>query len=177
MELNETTLAQREVYRGRVFTVRSDTVRLENGTEAGRDVILHSGGAGVLPIFENGDVLLVRQYRYGVGRAVLEIPAGKLEEGEDPKEAALRELTEETGAKAEEIHFLGELILSPAYLGEITYIYAVRATEVGDQHLDEDEFLQVERLPFEEAYQMALDGRIADVKTALALLRAKPLFF
>lgn len=177
MKLNETTLTQREVYRGKIFTVRSDTVRLENGAEAGRDVILHSGGAGVLPIFENGDVLLVRQYRYGVGHTVLEIPAGKLEEGEDPKVAALRELQEETGAKATEIHFLGELILSPAYLGEITYIYAVRATEIGGQNLDEDEFLQVERLPFETAYEMALDGRIADVKTALALLRAKPIFF
>ncbi len=177
MNLQETTLTKKEVYHGRVFNVRSDTVRLQNGAVADRDVILHSGGAGVLPIFENGDVLLVRQYRYGVGRPVLEIPAGKLEEGEDPEKAALRELSEETGAVATDIHFLGELILSPAYLGEITYIYAVRATEVGRQNLDEDEFLQVERMPFETAYQMALDGRIADVKTALALLRAKPLFF
>lgn len=176
METIEKTIRHTDIYTGPVFSVQSNTVLLPSGSEARRELILHSGGAGVLPILQDRSVLLVRQYRYGVQRELLEIPAGKLNVGEAPELCAKRELLEETGAKIKEIKFLGQLALSPAYLAEINYIYAATVETIGAQHLDSDEFLNVVRIPFDDAYDMAMDGRITDVKTALALLRAKKAF-
>lgn len=171
MSIVEKKLEEKQVFHGFVFDVYQGKVQLPDGREAGRDRIGHSGGAGILPLDEEGNIYLVRQYRYGVDRVLLEIPAGKLEPGEDPMKTAARELTEEVGFLPGQILDLGELVLSPAYLGEITYIFLGRQLTPLKNELDADEFLEVVKMPFREAYDMVLRGEIADVKTQVALLK------
>ncbi len=175
MSIVEKRLEERILYNGRIFQVYSGTVELPNGKTAPRDRIAHSGGAGILPIDENGRTYLVRQYRYGVDKTLLEIPAGKLEPGEDPMKTAVRELTEEVGFLPQEVTPLGYMELSPAYLGELTYLYLGRNLIPQKNDLDEDEFLEIVSLPFEQALQMVLDGEITDGKTQNAILKAAAL--
>lgn len=173
MQLKETTISSREVYRCPVFRVTENTVLLPNGKTAPRDCVLHNGGSGVLPIADNGDVILVEQYRYGVGMPLIEIPAGKLEAGEDPAVCAMRELGEEVGGKTDELIPLGSIAVTPAYDSEIIYIYLARCNDFAEQHLDEDEFLKIHRIPLAKALEMVLDGTITDAKTQIALLKAE----
>lgn len=173
MHLYEKTLKSEEIYDGRIIQIKKDTVLLENGTQAVREVIMHPGGVGIVPLTKNGDILLVRQFRYPHGKALLEIPAGKLNYGEDPFECGKRELLEETGAQADNYTFLGELYPTPAYLDEIIYMYLATNLHFSEQNLDDDEFLEVVRMPLDEAVQMVLSGEIKDAKTQAALLKAK----
>ena len=168
----EKKISETKVFEGRIFSVYQGTVELPNGATAPRDRIEHHGGAGILPIDSEGYTYLVKQYRFGVDQTLLEIPAGKLELGEDPKATAARELTEEVGFLPQTITDLGHMELSPAYLGEITYLYLGEDLLPQKAALDEDEFLQVVRLPFREAVQMVLRGEITDGKTQNALLKA-----
>ena len=171
MSFVEKKLSEQTLYEGKVFTVHRGTVELPNGREAVRERIGHNGGAGVLPLDEDGNIYLVRQYRYGIDRELLEIPAGKLEPGEDPMEAARRELTEEIGFLPEEITSLGQLEPSPAYLGEIDYLFLGRGLTPCKAALDEDEFLEVIKLPFDDALQQVLDGTLTDAKTQIAIMK------
>lgn len=171
MSIVEKKLEEQCVYDGRIFSVYSGKVLLPNGKTAPRDRIEHHGGAGILPLDAEGFIYLVRQYRYGVDQTLLEIPAGKLERGEDPMETAVRELTEEIGFLPREVTPLGSMELSPAYLGEITYLYLGRDLIPQKAELDEDEFLEVLRLPFDQALQMVLDGSITDGKTQNTILK------
>ena len=173
MSFVEKNLTEEIVYQGRIFTVRHHTVELPNGTQGERDTIEHHGGAGILPIDDEGNVYLVRQYRFGVRKELLEIPAGKLERSEDPLVTARRELTEEIGFLPEEIVPLGYMELSPAYLGEITYLYLGRKLTPCKAEPDEDEFLEVVKMPFAEALAQVLDGTITDGKTQVAILKAQ----
>lgn len=172
MELTEKTLTSREVYRGRILRVREDTVRLPNGKTAEREVAEHPGGVGILAL-DSGDVLLVRQYRYAFSRVLTEIPAGKREPGEEPFVTAQRELREEIGATAGKWTELGALIASPGCYGEVLYLYMAQELTFGDTHPDEDEFLDVVRMPFDRAVELCMTGELTDAKTVAALLKGK----
>ncbi len=172
MELTEKTLTSREVYRGRILRVREDTVRLPNGKTAEREVAEHPGGVGILAL-DGGDVLLVRQYRYAFSRVLTEIPAGKREPGEEPFVTAQRELREEIGATAGKWTELGALIASPGCYGEVLYLYMAQELTFGETHPDEDEFLDVVRMPFDRAVELCMTGELTDAKTVIALLKGK----
>lgn len=172
MSFVEKKLEETLIYKGGIFSVHKARVLLPDGKEAVRERISHGGGAGILPLSDRGTVYLVRQYRFGVDRTLLEIPAGKLEPGEDPLKTAARELTEEVGFYPGKITPLGPMELSPAYLGEITYLYLGEQLRPQRNALDDDEFLEVVELPFRKAIEMVLSGEITDGKTQTALLKA-----
>lgn len=173
MIYEEKILTSEKVYSGKIINLRRDTVRLQNGAEAGREVVEHSGGVGVLALDENGCVLMVRQYRHGTGKISLEIPAGKLNPGEDPGQCGARELEEETGFAPVGLTPFGSLDPTPAYCSEKIYLYLAKELKKGRQGLDEDEFLSAERVPFEKAAEMCLSGEITDAKTLVAVLKYK----
>ena len=172
MDMTEKTLASREVYRGRIIRVREDTVLLPNGKEGRREVVEHPGGVGILAL-DGDDVLLVRQYRYAFSRVLTEIPAGKREPGEEPSVTARRELKEEIGAEAKKWTELGTLIASPGCYGETLYLYLAQGLTFGATHPDEDEFLDVLRMPFDQAVEQCMRSELTDAKTVAALLKAK----
>ncbi len=167
----EKTLLSKEIYKGKAVNLFCDSVQLENGTEASRDVIRHPGGVCVAALDENLNLLMVSQFRYPIGRELLELPAGKLEYGENPSECGLRELEEETGYTADGLELLGKLYPTPAYADEVIYIYYTINISESIQHLDEDEFLTVSKLPFWDTYKMVLNGEILDSKTQIAILK------
>ena len=173
METKEKTIRKVYVFRGRILTVRNDDALMPNGDVRGREVVEHPGGVCVLPIQDDGSVLLVEQFRYPYMEDVLEAPAGKLEPGEDPFEAAKRELREETGMVATEWFDLGWDYPSPGYTNEIIRLYAARGLSDVGQKLDDDEFLETFRLPLTEAVRQIMAGEIPDGKTQLGILRAK----
>lgn len=172
MHLEEKTLSQEHIFDGKIIKVQRDTVLLENGEEATREVVVHPGGVCVVPLSPKNEVYAVRQFRYPHKRAFLEIPAGKLEFGEDPFEAVQRELLEEVGAVAEEYESLGELVPTPAYDSEVIHMYLAKGLTFSQQSLDEDEFLDVEKIPLATFVKMILDGEIKDSKTQAAILKA-----
>ncbi len=169
----EKTLSSKEVFDGKVIRVCHDSVLLENGESALREVVYHNGGVCVLPLTSEGEVIFVKQFRYPYKEEVLELPAGKLNKGEDPFESAVRELKEETGAEAKKYTPLGRLYPSPGYCGEIITMYLAEDLSFGEQSLDDDEFLDTVRIPFEKAVEMVLAGEIPDAKTQTAVLKAK----
>lgn len=170
--LTERKISSKEIYRGAVLHVTRDTVRLPNGKESVREVAWHNGAVAILPIFEDGTVLVEHQYRYAHGRVVIEIPAGKLDSpDEDPLEAAKRELAEETGYHAARMTDLGVTIPSVAILGERIRIFLAEGLTAGEVSPDEDEFLDIERIPFKHLLDMVLSGKIEDSKTQVAVLK------
>ena len=174
MDLTERTLRREEKFRGKIVTVHVDTVELPNGGTALREVADHPGGVAVLALDGENQVLAVTQYRYPFGRTLLEIPAGKLDHpGEDPYEAGLRELKEETGAVPGKYESRGRILPSPGCYGEILHLYLAQDLRMEEQRLDEDEFLNVERIPFDEMVRRCLEGEIEDAKTVAAVLKAK----
>lgn len=173
MELREKRISGETVFDGKIMHVRRDIVQLSDGSETFREVVDHSGGVCVLALDEMGRVPVVRQFRYPHERVLCEIPAGKLESGEDPAQAAKRELLEETGATAAKWDSLGEIYPTPAYCGEIIRMYLARELTFGEAQPDEGEFLQVERIDFEELVERVLSGEIRDAKTVAAVLKTK----
>lgn len=172
MHLYEKTVDSKEIFQGRIFHVREDKAELENGEIVTRELVLHNGGVCVVPVNEKGEVFMVRQFRYPFGQPLLEIPAGKLEKGEDHAACGRRELLEEVGAEASEYEYLGVMYPSPAYLNEQIHIYLAGGLTFSGQSLDADEFLDVVRLPLSEAVDMVMRNEIFDGKTKLALLMA-----
>ena len=170
--LKEEKLASQEIYQGAVLHVTRDTVRLPNGKESTREVAWHNGAVAILPIFSDGSVLIEHQYRYAHGRVVKEIPAGKLDSpDEDALAAAKRELREETGYSAEKWTDLGVMIPSVALLSERIRIFLAEGLTGGEVDPDEDEFLHLERIPFDALLSMVLSGEIEDSKTQVAALK------
>lgn len=172
MELNEKTLASQQVFDGRLLKVYRDEVGLSDGGTSVREFIHHPGGVAAVAIDRDGNVYLERQFRYPYHKVVTEIPAGKLEPGEDPFDAIQRELKEEIGARAARWDALGYVMPSVGYTDEMLYLYLARDLTFGDTRLDADEFLEPFKLPFSEALAQAADGRINDGKTLAALFRA-----
>ena len=174
MELTERKLGREDIFRGRIVDVHVDTVELPNGNTSLREVADHTDGVAVLPLDERNNVLTVTQYRYPFGTTLVELPAGKLDHpGEDTAAAGLRELKEETGAVPGRYELLGKILPSPGCYGEILYLYLARDLRMEEQHLDEDEFLNVERVPFDEMVRRCMEGEIQDAKTVTAVLMTK----
>ncbi|MGP1574194.1 NUDIX domain-containing protein [Selenomonas sp.] len=170
-DLLEKKSKSESIYDGVLLHVKRDTVVLPNGKEAVREWVKHPGAAAVLPIFSDGTVLLVRQYRYPVGRVTLEIPAGKLDAStEDPLACAMRELSEETGYTAKSYEKLTTIGTTVGFSDEYIHIYAARDLQAGEQHTDEDEFIHVVKMPLEEAVQRVKKGEIFDAKSVTAIL-------
>ncbi len=169
--LTEKQIESEEIYDGRILRVTKDRVLLENGEEAVREVVHHPGGSCVAALDDEGAVWLVRQFRYPHGIQTLELPAGKLEAGEDPKACAVRELAEEIGAVADSMESLGFLYPTPAYDKEVIHMFLARGLHMRRQSLDEDEFLDAQRMPLPEALKMVMRGEIPDAKTQIALLK------
>lgn len=165
----EKTLSSQMLYDGKILQLYKDEVELENGKKSWREYVRHSGGSCVLAVDDEENVYLVRQFRYPYGDETVEIPAGKRERGEDPLVCATRELEEETGLNAEKFELMARVYPTPAYTDEILYLYLATGLTKKQAHLDEGEFLGVERVPFETAYKMALNGEIHDSKTLIAI--------
>ena len=175
MDLNERTVRSETVFDGKIIKVRKDQAELPNGSLASREVVEHPGGVCVLALDEDGSVTLVRQFRYPLQQQLLELPAGKLEYGEDHYAAAIRELSEETGLEAEEWTYLGYMLSSPGFCTEKIHMYLARKLKRQKQHLDEDEFLDVLVMPFEALVGQVMDNTVTDGKTAAAALKTKVL--
>jgi len=172
-DLTEKTLRREEKFHGRIVSVHVDEVLLPNGHTAYREVVEHNGGVAVLALDDDNNALLVTQYRYVFGKLMPEIPAGKLDAGEDPAAGALRELREETGAVPEEFISLGTILPSPGCYSEVLHLFFARGLRFEAQALDPDEFLNVERVPFDELLRRCMAGEIEDAKTVTAVLKAK----
>ena len=169
----EKTLSSELKYDGHIIKVYSDTVELENGKSAHRDVVRHKGAVCVAPLTDKGEFLFVRQYRYPIASELLELPAGKLDSAEEnPLDCAHRELEEETGMRAGEMIHLGTYTASPGFCDEKIEMYLARGLYSGVANPDEDEFLDVIKIPVEKALQMVMDNKITDGKTQLLILKA-----
>jgi ADP-ribose pyrophosphatase len=173
MEFFEKQISTKTVYRGRIVTIRNDIAELHNGHQVPREVVEHPGGVAVVAVDDHGCVMMVRQYRYPMEEELLEIPAGKLEYGEDHYDCAVRELSEETGFSAKNIVDLGPIYPSPGFSKEILYIYLATGLVRGEAHPDEDEFLSVEAVPMETLVDQIMAGEIKDGKTIIGLLKAQ----
>ena len=173
MDLRETPISAHYEYEGRIINMRADDARMPNGTIAKREVVEHPGGVGVIALTDEGEVLLVQQYRYPYGEVLVEIPAGKLDAPDEDRLSAIqRELREETGYSADEWIPLGDFHPAPAYSDEYITMYLARGLHQGRQALDEDEFLDVYTVPLQELIRDVMDGRISDAKTQVAVLKA-----
>jgi len=170
--LIEKKLDSKIVYDGKLLTVYCDKVELPNGKEAGRELIRHPGAVAVVPVTPEGNIILVRQYRYPIGKTILEVPAGKLDKGEHPDECARRELEEETGYLAHTIKKLSSIYTTPGFTDEVIHLYLAEHLTLAKQRPDEDEFLDVEVYTKEQIRAMINDGTINDAKSMLALLLA-----
>ena len=177
MDLREKMVSSQTIFEGRIIRVTLDQARLPDGTLAAREVVYHPGGVAVLALDEDKTVYLVRQYRYPIQQLLLELPAGKLDHGaeEDRLLGAQRELSEETGLEASEWTYLGYTLASPGFCDEALHMYLARGLTRKGQHLDEDEFLDVVTMPFDELVRQVMDGTITDGKTVSTTLKVKVL--
>ena len=163
------------VYDGRILNLRVDQVMLRNGKTTKREVIEHRGAAAIVPIIEERNVVLVRQYRYAIATDLLEIPAGTMEQGEEPEECAVRELEEETGYRCKEIEKIMEIFSVPGYSTEEIHVYLAKGLVKSEMHTEEDEQINLEILPLENALGKIRSGEIRDAKSICALFRAAEL--
>lgn len=171
----EQTEETKGIYNGNIITVHEDIVTLVDGTQAKRELVDHPGGVAVVGLTENNEILLVRQFRAPYKETIYEIPAGKLEKNEDIREAGIREFREECGACAEVFESLGEIYPTPGYCGEIIRIFYAEGLTFGSQNLDDDEFLDVIKMPFDECISRIMSGEIKDAKTIIGILKLKEL--
>jgi ADP-ribose pyrophosphatase len=169
-KLAETLLTSQQVYKGGFLDVRRDTVQLQNGKSTAREYVVHPGACVVIPLLDNGDVILEKQFRYPIGREMIEFPAGKLDPNEDPLICALRELREETGYSASEWAYAGCMHLAIAYSTEVIHIYFARGLVQGERDLDEGEFLDVFTAPAQQLIAWCADGTVTDAKTVTCAL-------
>lgn len=176
MNLKEKQLSYEYKFKGRIINLRQDKALLPNGNTATREVVEHPGGVCVAALTDSDELLFVKQFRYPYMEETLEIPAGKRDkQGEDPLECGKRELKEETGATAENYIDLGCLYPSPGYVNEVIYCFLATNLTHGEMNPDEDEFLDVIKIPLEKAVEMTLSGEIKDAKTQIAILKTKAL--
>ena len=173
MIFEEKRVNSRKVYDGAILNVRVDTVTAKKG-HAYREIVEHNGAVAAVALTDENEILMVRQYRYACDEVVLDLPAGKIDKGEaDPREAMIRELKEETGYSAGQVKYLGYINPSVGYSEEVIHLYLMTELTPGAQKLDDDEALDVEKMPFEEVYEMAAQGKLPDAKTVAGLFMAK----
>lgn len=175
MVYHEKELERKYIFEGKLINLRVDKVEMPDGVVTTREVVEHNGGVGIIPVDENRMVYLVRQYRRPFDKDLLEIPAGKLDKGEQPLACGIRELKEETGLRADEMTYLCGSLPSPGYLTETIHLYLATGLTQEEAQLDPDEYLNVESYPLDKAIEMALQGEIIDGKTLIALFMAKKL--
>ena len=175
MELFEKQIASKQIFDGKVVKLFVDDIELPNGKGAFREVVKHPGAVCVIPITDDGEVIMVKQFRYPFSSVLLEIPAGKLEPNEDPLDAVKRELEEESGVVAENIEFIGMTYTTVAFTDEKIYTYMATGLTFKESHPDEDEFLEVVKLPLDTLVNMVMSGEIKDSKTQVAILKAERL--
>lgn len=173
MDFEEKSYATNRIYEGKVLNLRVDDILLPDGKKGKREIVEHNGGVGVIGVTANREVYMVTQYRIAAGKMMLEIPAGKLEKGEDPLECGKRELIEETGYKGNNFEYLGTYYATPGYCQEKLHIYLATNLEWVGQNLDEGEFLNVKKYSLDELFDMVMKNEIIDCKTAIAILKAK----
>lgn len=169
----ERVLESTRLYDGRIMALRVDTVLMPNGREATREIVEHAPVVAVVPVDENGDVVLVRQYRLATGDVMLEVPAGLVDEGEEIEAAAQRELQEEIGYRAGHLERLAGFFVSPGFCTEFIHVFLALGLEQSDLNADEDEDITVERVPLTEAVRLVETGQIADAKTIVGILMAR----
>ncbi|MDT8859841.1 NUDIX hydrolase [Alkalihalobacillus sp. MEB130] len=167
--LYEKTIKTTEVYKGKIINLEIQEVELPNGKTGSREIVKHPGAVAVVPVTKEGNIVLVKQFRKALNKTIVEIPAGKLEIGEDPLQSAMRELEEETGYKTENLEFLLSFYTSPGFADELIYLYFTDDLQAGMTNMDDDEFLDVLEVSLEEAERMIKDQTIHDAKTAYAI--------
>lgn len=172
MNFEEKTIGRAHTYKGSIIDVETLEVVLPDGKKATRDVVLHPGASVVIPISDNGEIYMVRQYRKPIERTTLELPAGKLDHGEDPKVCAVRELSEETGLAADEVKHLISIHSAPGFSNEVLHLYVARGLKEGEAHSDEDEFVACEKYQINNLIEMILSHEITDAKTIVGLMMA-----
>lgn len=171
MEKEEKQISSEQIYKGRIIDLYLDSVLCPGGIESKREYVTHKGGAGILVVDKENYVYLVKQFRYAYREELFEIPAGKLEEGENPLETAKRELEEETGLISNHFEEYGVLYPSPGYTNEKLFIYKTTPESVGQTRFDSDEFIDLYRIKIDEAFEMVKNGVIKDAKTVYAICR------
>lgn len=173
MDLFEKQLSSKQVFDGVVVKLFVDEVELPDGKKSIREIVRHPGAVCVIPVTENGEVIMVRQFRYAFNQVLLEVPAGKLEPNEDPLSAALRELEEESGVVAQNVEYLGEIYTTVAIFDERIHVYLATGLTYKNAHPDEGEFLDVDKIPLSTLVDMVMNGEIKDSKTQIAILKAQ----
>ncbi|MGI5921343.1 MAG: NUDIX domain-containing protein [Syntrophomonadaceae bacterium] len=172
MDLTEKTIDSRRIFDGRIIKVKVDTVSIPNGGQSTREIVEHRGAVAIVPIYADGDICMVRQYRKPAEAVLLEIPAGTLEENEEPLKCAQRELAEETGLKAQNWEKVLHFYSAPGFSTEVIHLYLAVGLTTGDTNPDADEFIQLEKIPLKTAYEMIFDGRIIDGKSIIGIQHA-----
>lgn len=173
MIFEEKKISSERIYEGAILNLRRDTVTAPKG-QAYREIVEHNGAVAIVPITNDGKLVMVKQFRYPSGQIVLEVPAGKIDKGEtDELKAARRELREETGYTAKDFHYLGKINPSVAYTEEVIHLYAATGLTPGETEFDDDEALDILEYDFNEAYNMAASGELVDAKTIAAIFMAK----
>lgn len=165
VHLNETLVSSELLFKGKFLHARRDTVRLPDGKQASREYVVHPGAVVVVPLLDDGQVVLERQFRYPIGQVMVEFPAGKLDAGEDPLVCGLRELHEETGYTCSAWAYAGQMHLAIAYSTEVVHIYFARGLTLGERQLDAGEFLDVFTAPAQQLLDWCADGTVTDAKT------------
>ncbi|MGC8861368.1 MAG: NUDIX domain-containing protein [Armatimonadota bacterium] len=173
MELQEQTIDSKEVFAGRLVKLRVDTVRLPNGRETTREVVVHRGAVAAVPLLNADTVVMVRQFRQAVGETLLEIPAGTLDPGEDPVACVVRELEEEIGFHANRVTAMFRSYLAPGYSSEMLHTFLAEDLVKARRHTEEDEFIEIVQIPLDEAVGLILSGEIKDAKSVCGILMAQ----
>ncbi|HHV29149.1 NUDIX domain-containing protein [Acetivibrio mesophilus] len=173
MNYEEKTVSKKHIYSGNIISVESVNVLLPNGKEASRDVVLHPGASVIIPISDNNELYMVRQYRKPVEKELLELPAGKLDKGEDPEVCARRELKEETGLEAAKLKHISSIYTTPGFTNEVLHIYAAVGLHEGEACADEDEFISTKKVPVNNLVEMILNQEITDAKSIIGILLAE----
>lgn len=171
MIYEEKTVSSEKVFEGRIIKVKVDRVEMPDGSVATRELVEHPGGVGIVAITENDEIILVEQYRKPLDKVIYEIPAGKLDPGEHHRTCGIRELGEETGLSAKVFDYMGFIYPSPGFTDEVTHVYLAKELTQGETHPDDDEFLDVKKVPFDTALKMVMDGEINDAKSVFGILK------
>jgi ADP-ribose pyrophosphatase len=176
-DLKEHKITSNQIFSGKLVDLYLDNVRLPNGKKSTREWLDHPGAVCLVPILNNGDILLIRQFRYGPRQEFIEIPAGKIDKNEEPLECGFRELEEETGYKSNKLTFLTNIHPAIGFSNEKMWMYLAEELELSERKLDEDEFLELLPTPLNMALKWVFSGKITDVKTIIGILWVKELKF